>query len=104
VAEHYTDADRARTRPIRERLLEKLVPKDGQDAGPWVDMDEAAKAIGARVGTCLSKMRELNDYHHAHLWLEFESRPIGGGRWEYRIARRRPGQLPLFESSHAQQS
>jgi hypothetical protein len=99
VAEHYTDEDRARTLPIRQLLLDRLAPKEGEEAGPWVDMDDEAKAVGKRVGTCLSKMRELNDYHHAHLWLDFQSRRIKGGRWEYRVARRHPGQIPLFEQT-----
>lgn len=99
-ARHWSEADRKRTAPIRQRLLERIGPREEERAGPWVDMDKVAEAIGARVGTCLSKMRELNDYHHAHLGLEFQSRHLGGGRWEYRIVRRMPEQLPLLEFAH----
>lgn len=92
--------DRARTLPLRQRLLDAYGPKDGQDEGPWFDADTVARELGGRVGTLLSKARELNDYHHIHLGLEFESRPLGCGRWEYRIIKRKPEQLPLSLREH----
>lgn len=101
MPKHWTPEDKRRTLPVRQRLLDRLAPKDDYPEGPWVDMDKVAEAIGARVGTCLSKMRELNDYHHAHLGLEFQSRHLGGGRWEYRVVRRVPEQMPLLEAVHA---
>lgn len=97
----YTPEDRARTSGLFRRLLAWYGPLEGQDAGPWFDADEAALVLDGRVGTLLSKGRELNDYHHIHLGLDFQSDRVKGGKWRYRIAVRKPEQLPLLEEAHA---
>lgn len=96
---HYGHETKARTLPIFERLLDELAPKEGQDAGPWTDLDAWALKHGAKAGTVKSKFRECSDVNHAHLGLLTEARTIPGkrGAWEYRLVRSKPGQLPLFE-------
>lgn len=89
--DHYTEADMARTRPIREQVKEIMI-----DAG-WMDLDDVALLIGARPGTVASKLRELVDADHAYLGLAYERRGMGKGRHEYRLFVRQPEQLTLLE-------
>jgi hypothetical protein len=109
MAEHYNNADRARTRPILEMAIEAMLP-EGADVGPWKDLDDLTAELGLRpgqVGTLKSKLRELNDVHHAGQPLRLETmtnpdRPRGA--WLYRIVRKQeepasePCQLSLLEA------
>ena len=102
MPDHYASEDRRRTLPVRQALKALMLP-EGVQVGAWWDMDEAAKALGARVATCQSKFREFNDYHHVADGIRAESEPLGGGRWRYRLTVRQPEQLPLLDGHHAQQ-
>ena len=93
--DHYTDADRARTKPIRDAVCDTMLGRG------WMDLDAVAREIGARVGTVASKLRELTDADHAHLGLGYERRALSKGRHEYRLFVRQPEQLPLLEGANA---
>jgi hypothetical protein len=95
MRDHFTEADKERLRPARERVINCMVGRG------WIDLDQVAKEVGIRVGTVASKLREVCDKDHAYLGLAYdrmrdENRP---GIHLYRLFIRIPEQLNLLEES-----
>jgi hypothetical protein len=90
---HYTDEDRARLTPHLSRVRDFML-----DAG-WIDADNAAKHLGMRSGTLLSKLRELCDTRHSFLGLAYDRKATGRGVHLYRLFVREPEQLTLLEGT-----
>jgi hypothetical protein len=87
---HYESQDRDRLAPAMQKVRDYMF-----ETG-WYDLDAVSKAIGVRVGTVASKLRELCDRDHAFLGLAYERKRLKGGVWLYRLYEREPSQLSLL--------
>lgn len=92
MTDAYEQQDRDRLAPAKQKVLEAMLEQG------WYDADTIAKRTGLRVGTVLSKLRELCDSQHVFLGLAYERRRLKGGVHEYRLFHREPGQMPLFDT------